>query len=172
MYITGTDPAIHGDSLLKCYEGILVVYMKEDIPYLAYKHFVQSIIPSLNRCIYVDAETGDYLGGYSTICNISTYVNTVYSNTQLIETQYLNNSYALVDNTRGNGIITVRQNGNNFESSDNTWSSLSNYDRAAIDAHWGVEKTFDFYFSKFGRNSYDNHGSSIVSNVNVCVRLS
>ncbi len=30
-----------------------------------------------------------------------------------------------------------------------------------LDAHWGMEKTYDFYKGIFGRNSYDNNGSLI-----------
>lgn len=154
------------DGLIDCNEGTLVVFMSDDIPHLAYRHHIQSIIPSLNKRIYIDANNGDYLGGYSTIHNISTNANTVYSGIRPIEIQFLNLRYVLRDNTRGSGIMTLRQGGNDYESFNYTWSDLSDYDCAAIDAHWGVEKTFDFYYSKFGRNSYDNYGSSIVSYVN------
>ena len=155
------------DSLINCNEGTLVVFVSNDVPHLAYKHYIRSKIQSLNKRIYIDAETGDYLGGYSTVYNMSTNASTVYSGVRPIETQYLNNRYVLRDNTRGNGVMTLQQSGNDYESTNNTWSNLSDYDRAAIDAHWGVEKTYDFYYSKFGRNSYDNNGSSITSYVNV-----
>lgn len=154
------------DSLINCNEGTLVVFVSNNVPHLAYKHYIQSRIQSLNKRIYIDADTGDYLGGYSTIFNISTNASTVYSGIRPIDTQYLNNYYVLRDNTRGYGIMTYRQDESDYISSDNSWSNLSNYDRAAIDAHWGVEKTYDFYYNKFGRNSYDNNGSSITSYVN------
>lgn len=156
----------YNDSLINCSDGELVVFMANDIPYLAYKHQIRSVIPSLNKRIYIDALTGDYLGGYSTIFNISTNASTVYSGIRPIETQYISNSYVLRDNTRGYGIMTYRQNESDYISSDNSWSNLSDYDRAAIDAHWGVEKTCDFYYNRFGRNSYDNNCSSITSYVN------
>ena len=35
-----------------------------------------------------------------------------------------------------------------------------------LDAHWGMEKTIDFYREKFNRNSYDNQGSIIYQLVN------
>src|SRR6185369_15530640 len=31
----------------------------------------------------------------------------------------------------------------------------------ALDAHWGMEKTYDFYLNVFNRNSYDGKGSVI-----------
>ena len=35
-----------------------------------------------------------------------------------------------------------------------------------LDAHWGMEKTIDFYREKFNRNSYDNNGSIVYQLVN------
>lgn len=35
-----------------------------------------------------------------------------------------------------------------------------------LDAHWGMEKTIDFYREKFNRNSYDNKGSIVYQLVN------
>lgn len=35
--------------------------------------------------------------------------------------------------------------------------------RAGIDAHWAVEKAYDYYLNTFGRNSFDNAGSIIKS---------
>lgn len=35
-----------------------------------------------------------------------------------------------------------------------------------LDAHWGMEKTIDFYREKFNRNSYDNQGSIIYQLLN------
>ena len=155
------------DKIIDCSEGTLVIFVKNNIQYLAYKHLIKSPLPSLNKLIYLDANSGEYIGEYATICNASTYVNSVYSNLVSIETQIINGNYCLRDYTRGNGILTFRQNGNDYESYDNSWNDLSLFDRAAIDAHWGAEKTYDFYFSKFGRNSYDNCGSNIISEVNV-----
>ncbi len=36
----------------------------------------------------------------------------------------------------------------------------------ALDAHWGMEKTYDFYLSVFNRNSYDGNESTIKQYVN------
>lgn len=35
-----------------------------------------------------------------------------------------------------------------------------------LDAHWGMEKTVDFYREKFNRNSYDNQGSVVYQLLN------
>lgn len=36
----------------------------------------------------------------------------------------------------------------------------------AHDVHWGMEKTFDFFFNVFGRNSFDNAASTIKNYLN------
>lgn len=47
-------------------------------------------------------------------------------------------------------------------SNDNLTGSLSlSYDMA-LDAHWGMEQTYDFYRDIFGRNSYDDNGAQII----------
>ncbi len=157
------------DSLFQCSEGKLLVFIAKGIPHLAYKHRVQSVIPEFNKYVYIDANTGDCLGNYCFIHDISSVVNTVYSGLQSIETQFVNGHYVLRDNSRGAGIFTLQKNGYDYFSYDNTWKNMSEYDRAAIDAHWGVEMTYDYYYKKFGRSSYDNNGSSIKSFVNYSV---
>ena len=158
------------DSILTFRQESLVIYVKEMTPYLAYKYVISSIAPELNQCVYVDANRGTILDKETTICNVSATVSTLYSGIQTIETQYYQNYYRLRDYTRGYGIETFQYNTffmpNDFISTNNTWTNLSNFDRDALDVHWGVEKTYDYYLNKFGRNSYDNQGSKIVSYVN------
>ncbi len=54
-----------------------------------------------------------------------------------------------------------------FEDDDNNWTAAehknANKDDAALDAHWGVTKTYDFFKTKFGRESYDNAGAPLIS---------
>ncbi|MDR1652787.1 MAG: M4 family metallopeptidase [Prevotellaceae bacterium] len=44
--------------------------------------------------------------------------------------------------------------------------SLENIKKAALDVHWGMEKTYDFYFNIFNRDSYDGNHSEIANWVN------
>ena len=39
------------------------------------------------------------------------------------------------------------------------------------DVHWAIEKVYDFYMSKFNRDSYDNYGSPIYNFVNAQTEL-
>jgi Zn-dependent metalloprotease len=43
---------------------------------------------------------------------------------------------------------------------------INNSSNPALDVHWGMEKTYDFYLNAFGRNSYDGLGSVIKNFVN------
>ncbi|PRB04144.1 peptidase M4 [Chryseobacterium sp. MYb7] len=102
---------------------------------------------------------------------------TRYSGTRSIETTLVNGKYVLKDNTRGGGINTYNNgnNGNslvntNFTDADNNWTTAEHStgsNDAALDAHWGVEKTYDYFKSTFNRNSYDDQGAVLNSYVHV-----
>lgn len=58
------------------------------------------------------------------------------------------------------------------------WTAINNYAQGTytaiaagvqphFDAHWGMEKTIDFYSQKLNRNSYDNKGSKVYQIVNM-----
>ena len=98
---------------------------------------------------------------------------TRYSGTKPITTRIVGSSYALRDNTRGGGINTYNSGRQasypqtNFTDADNNWTAAEfnniNKDNAALDAHWGAEKTYDYLSSVHGRNSYNNNGAAINS---------
>jgi Zn-dependent metalloprotease len=107
---------------------------------------------------------------------VSANAATRYSGTLSIQTALSGSSYILSDATRGNGIQTynMKKGTNygtavNFTDSDNNWTAAefnnANKDNAALDAHWGAEKTFDYLSTVHGRNSYDNLGAVIKSYV-------
>ncbi|WJS94053.1 M4 family metallopeptidase [Flavobacterium johnsoniae] len=52
-----------------------------------------------------------------------------------------------------------------FIDEDNNWNDLYNkdHDEAAIDIHWGIQKTLNYYEEKFDRNSVDNNGMTIFA---------
>lgn len=101
---------------------------------------------------------------------------TRYSGTQSIQTTSSGGSYILSDATRGNGVMTFNmQKGTNYSSAveftdaDNNWTAAeydnANKDNGALDAHWGAEKTYDYWATVHGRNSFDNAGAAIKSYV-------
>lgn len=48
---------------------------------------------------------------------------------------------------------------------------ISELNNPALDVHWGMEVTYDFYLNIFDRNSYDGNGSEIKNFVNGAVQL-
>lgn len=139
---------------------------------LAYKVDVYSAKPFARAYYFVDAQTGQILGKKDRL-NTSDAVgtaNTLYCGTRQIHSNKVaTNSYKLEDYSRGNGVVTVSgalsSYGRGYKSSSANWN-LAMPARNAMDAHWGVEQTYDYYKTKFNRNSYDNQGSQLKSYVN------
>ncbi|MBO6201838.1 MAG: M4 family metallopeptidase [Chryseobacterium sp.] len=93
-----------------------------------------------------------------------------------METTLLADNYVLQDATRGNGVKTYNlkkstsiSSAVDFKDTDNNWTAAEHnnttYDNAALDAHWGVAKTYDYFKTTFNRNSYDNAGAVLKSYV-------
>jgi Zn-dependent metalloprotease len=75
----------------------------------------------------------------------------------------------------GNSTDTVSFNINITGTGSFPWSDTANNNGSyitanvanpALDAHWGIERTFDYYQSVFNRTSYDNNGGPVVNYVN------
>jgi bacillolysin len=168
----------------KAPKGELVVcqnYLKNDGSYsLAYKFNVYAHEPVSRAYIFVDAHTGVIIHKDLIIKHVAATGSgaTRYSGTQTIKTDYTGTTYRLREATRGLGIETynmkkgtVYTSAVDFTDTDNNWSD-GNYtststtkDNSALDAHWGAATTYDYWFSKHSRNSYDNAGAKILSYV-------
>ena len=104
----------------------------------------------------------------------SANANTCYYGEQTIITDSVAPGiYHLVDNTRGGGIETYNlQNTINFGSQihfvddDNYWECEAPNNGAA-DAHFGMEMFYDFFLTKYNRNSFDGNGAKMVSLVHM-----
>ncbi len=145
---------------------------------LAYKFDIYANKPMSRQFVFVDAQTGNVLGKRNLIreSNATGTAITAYSGTQIIVTDYTGSLYRLKEINRGtgNGIINTYnlQKGVNysvavdFTDLDNNWNNINvNQDEYATDAHWGTEKTYDYYLIKHNRNSIDNAGFPLNSYV-------
>ncbi len=144
---------------------------------LAYKFDVYANMPLSRQIIYVDAENGKVLGTIERLhhTNATGSAVTAYSGTQTITTDQTSaTNFRLRETGRGNGITTLNMKnaGTNyaaavdFTDADNNWNNVNaNKDQYATDAHWGTEKTYDYYSIKHGRNSVDNAGLALLSYV-------
>jgi bacillolysin len=159
----------------------LVYYSGEDevVPAamrLAFKLDIYAQYPMSRQIVFVDAISGNVLGKRELIhaTNAAGSAVTAYSGTQAITTDNTGTTFRLRETGRGNGINTLNMKAAgtsyaaavDFTDADNNWNNVNtNKDQYATDGHWGTEKTYDFYFSKFGRSSVDNAGLALNSYV-------
>ncbi|WP_224366329.1 M4 family metallopeptidase [Hyalangium versicolor] len=102
---------------------------------------------------------------------------TLYSGkVDLSTTKQANGSYTLEDTTRGGGIVTYDAKNRTspsgkteFTDKNDVWGEASDSanTKAAVDAHYGAEMTYDFYKDVLGRDSLDGKGEKLVSYVHV-----
>lgn len=135
---------------------------------LCYRFNIYAAIPLQRKYVFVDVTTGKVIADQNLIvhANATGTAVTAYSGAQTITTDFTGGTYRLRETGRGKGIETYNMNKGtdynsavDFTDTDNYWNNVnSNLDQYATDAHWGTEKTYDFYFINFGRNSIDNNG--------------
>ena len=100
---------------------------------------------------------------------------TRYSGSKTISTTLVGSNYTLRDSSRGSGVFTYNlKKGTtlkttDFIDADNNWTAAefnnAAFDNAALDAHWGVSSTYDYFKNTFNRNSYNNSGGALKSYV-------
>jgi Zn-dependent metalloprotease len=142
---------------------------------LAYKFDVYAQEPVSRQLIFVDAINGKILGKRELIheTNATGTAQTAYSGTQTITSDFTGTNYRLHETGRGTGINTYNLQTStsygtavDFTDADNNWSNVNTAkDEYATDAHWGAEKTYDYYLQKHSRNSIDDSGMALNSYV-------
>jgi len=137
---------------------------------LAYKIDIYAKEPLSRADYFIDAQTGQVLGKKDELqhSDAAGTSNTQYSGIQTIHSDLKGTKYSLWDLSRGDGVITLH--GDKFTNLDYTsatanWN-LTGQNQHAMDVHWGVEETYDFYKTKFNRNSLDDNGIALISYVN------
>ena len=153
----------------------LVILSDNSKSYLVYKIDIYSDEPLFRKYVYVDSHSGDILKTIDRVHNDyhqGTAV-TKYEGTRTINTENTAEYFRLRDSTRGAEIVTYNmQHQTNYTQAvhytdtDNYWDETTDQKDAATNAHFAVEKTFDYYYTVHGRNSYDNQGGALISYVN------
>lgn len=147
---------------------------------LAYEIEVFALNPLMTKVFYIDATNGDILKELKKNQNVNVEVQakTRYNGVQTITVDSVSaTQFILRELTRGegNGIYTrsLHNQGSLYElpvnqaidveESDNFFD----VDSVANAAHFGAERTYDYYYEKFGRNSIDNNGLRLMSYVHL-----
>jgi len=149
--------------------------------YLVWKFDIYATNPQSSQTIYVDANSGKIIltidlnrdanyAGQSLGKGKGRYTGEVAFNTKQYADGYrlegLQGKYKVpmytwnmnhADNA-SDEVITE------FIDEDNIWTDLhnKNNDEVAIDIHWGMQKTIEYYGEKFNRNSIDDKGMTII----------
>jgi len=134
----------------------------------------------------VDAHSGAIIKKWSTLRTTDAVGtgNSQFSGTVSIHTNLSGSTYQLKDIYRGMNISTYDLNhgtgsgtGTLYTDADNTWGDGTNYtgsttsttsakgQTAAVDAHYGVEMTYDFFKNVLGRNGIDGSNTATYSRV-------
>jgi Zn-dependent metalloprotease len=133
----------------------------------------------------VDAHSGAILKKWSTLRNTDAVGTgkSQFSGTVSIHTNLNGSTYEMKDIYRGMNISTYNLNhgtsgtGTLYTDADNAWGDGTNYtgsttsttgptgQTAAVDAHYGVEMTYDFYKNVLGRNGIDGNNRATYSRV-------
>ena len=173
------------DNLATWYpKGELVIFPgesrdKKDASRLCWKFDIYSTDPLGRYYIYVDAINNTIIYKENRICTVvaTGTGNTKYNGTRVFITDSVSPGlFRLRDNSRSGGVETYNMlTGTSygaaidFTDADNIWTSTTNQDNAALDAHWGAQNTYDYYRNVHNRNSYDNLGSPMRSYVHYSV---
>jgi Zn-dependent metalloprotease len=141
---------------------------------LAYKFNIYAEKPLSRAFIYVDATTGSVIAKQDIIHTMDVLgtANTKFSGTQPMTSDNYGTAtqYRLRETGRGNGIATYNlgtsttYSNTDFTNTSATWN-ITGTNQAATDAHWGAEKTYDYYNNIHSRNSIDGAGYNLLSYV-------
>lgn len=154
--------------------------------HLAWKYDIFATNPQSSQTIYVDADSGKvilkidlsrdaHIAGQNIGRGKARYAGNVTFNTKQYADGYHLES---LQGKYGVPVYTLNMNHEDspsdeilteFIDEDNNWNDLYNkdHDEAAIDIHWGLQKTIDYYQEKFDRNSVDDKGMTIFGLVHL-----
>lgn len=138
--------------------------------HLAYKIDIYATQPLSRAYYFIDATTGEFLGKKDEMeyTDATGTANTQYSGSKTIHSDLNGSTYRLWDLSRGNGVVTLHGDvltNLDYTSTSKNWN-LTGQGQHAMDVHYGVEQTYDYYKTTFNRNSVDNNGIALISYVN------
>ena len=138
---------------------------------LAYKLDIYATNPLSRQDVFINALSGEHILSVSQIhfSNANGLAETRYSGNIHITTDSLSpTSFRLRETGRGNGILTKDLNKGldytqavDFTDTDNYWNDTTNHNDVATDVHYGMETTYDYFYTKHNRSSYDQAGTAI-----------
>ncbi|MGW9436978.1 M4 family metallopeptidase [Streptomyces sp. NPDC055607] len=162
-------------------DSALVVYAVGKIPVLAYRSTVTGegeTGPASRQAVIVDATSGVPLDQYELHQSATGTGNGVTVGQVSIETAQAGSGYTLTDAAHGSTVVydsynspqsNPKQNARTFSRTTNSWGNGTNSSResAAVDASYGLAKTWDYYKNSFNRSGIRNDGRGAPAYVHV-----
>ncbi|MFF4082507.1 M4 family metallopeptidase [Streptomyces sp. NPDC001777] len=162
-------------------DSTLAVYAAGKIPVLAYRSTVTGAGetgPASREAVIVDADSGALLDQYELHQSVTGTGNGVTVGQVSIETTQTGSGYTLTDAAHGGTIVydsynspqsNPRQNARAFSKTSNSWGNgtASSRESAAVDASYGLAKTWDYYKDSFNRSGIRNDGRGAPAYVHV-----
>ncbi|MFF8601451.1 M4 family metallopeptidase [Streptomyces sp. NPDC015232] len=166
-------------------DSALVVYAVGKVPVLAYRSTVTGAGeagPASREAVIVDATSGTLLDQYELHQNVTGTGNGVTSGQVSLETTQSGSGYTLTDAAHGGTIVydsynspqsNPKQNARTFAKATNSWGTgtTSSRESAAVDASYGLAKTWDYYKDSFNRSGIRNDGRGAPAYVHVDTNL-
>ena len=142
---------------------------------LAYKFDIYAVEPLSRDYVFIDAQTGELLEREPILKNAAATgtLTTRYSGQRTsITDRTSSTSFRLTDLSRDNGINTRDMNREinfslavDFIDDNNIWTAgewnNAAEDDAALEAHWALQQTYDYFSTHHNRNSFDNNNAAI-----------
>jgi Zn-dependent metalloprotease len=160
----------------------LVISMRGERPELAHEVVLEGMqkdgTPS-ELHVLVNAHTGAVIDKWDMVHTATATGSgkSLYAGTVSITTNSISSGYEMRDTTRGTGFYTLNLNngtsgGSIFTDADNIWGSgtTSSNQSAAVDAHYGIQKTYDYYKNVHGRNGINGSGGTGYNRVHYSSR--
>ncbi len=147
----------------------LTILHNNNTAYLCYHFEISSNVPLKHSEIYIDAKTN----------KVVLELNKIHTTdvTGTLVTQFNGTKSATIDQVSGSqyrlqqsakNIYTKNCNGGSsqasavdFTNSTSFWTASTAVNKSVFDLHYGLEKSYDYFNSKFSRNSYDGFGTQI-----------
>ncbi len=139
----------------------LWIYRGDDRDHLAYRVEMPRLDGTRHTAIpviFIDAHTGEKVFEYNNLQTGSG--NSLYSGTVTIGTSSAGGTFYMEDTGRRLGTFNMNNTGNTstgtggtqsrYTGTDDVWSATA--ERAGVDAHYGAEKTYDYYLNIHGRS--------------------
>lgn len=117
--------------------------------------------PPARPVSFIDAQSGEEVWGYDDLQSLTGSGASLYSGTVALETSASGGTYHLEDLSRKVGTFdlngsTDTAGGARLPDADNVWDSA--VQRAGVDAHYGLARTYDYFLGVHGRNGLNGIG--------------